>query len=157
MPNTPHIILKARQTRQITAAHLAAFVGITIPSYWDMESHEDESWTLDVIELIRLCVVFDIAPERLLPEDAFRKPAREVVFSPDEFGNMNITSHLRALCGDITAIADTIGWEADALRSWLQDDCHLGEMPLLALNDLCRHLQLDIASVLTTYWHALGR
>lgn len=157
MPTTPHVIKKARQTRQLTAAHLAAFVGISIPSYWDLERYEDEPWTLDVIELLRLCVVLDVAAERLLPKDAFRKSTREVVFSPDEFGNVNITSHLMALCSDISATADFIGWEADALRSWLQDDWHLGQMPLPALNDLCRHLQIDIASVLTTYRHALGR
>ena len=145
-----------REERHITPAQAAAFIGVTTGSYWDLEMHNDEPWTLSVMEFMRLCVLYETAPENLLPEDTFLDGKKQVQFVQDEYGKTAIASVLRGCCEDISQTTQAINWEHDSIELWLSDEDVIGTMPLLALNDLCRHLDISVLIVLKGLWAALG-
>ena len=143
--------------RNITPSYAAFFIGVEVNGYWDLEMHQDEPWQTTVAQFLRVCVFCETPPELLLPDDAFRAGQRTLLFPKDQYGHLHVASVLREAVGDVTAHADTIGWEEEALREWLTDEVSVGEMSMLALNDLCEYLNVDVSSVLTALWQGLGR
>lgn len=146
-----------RNNRRITPSQAAAFIGITVSSYRDLELHNDEPWSLCIMGLMRLCLLYETPPETLLPEDAFLDGKKKVQFVEDQYGTLTIASTIRGYWEDVSSITQEINWEEDSINLWISDEVVIGTMPLLALNDLCRYLNISILDVLEGFWAALGR
>ncbi len=145
----------AREKCGLSMTHMAAFIGITMEGYRDLESYDDEVFLLSVMEFLRVCVALDLSPAIILMEED--TSGQEAKFTRDDFGVVTIAATLASLCGDIGATANAIEWEQEAVAQWLKDDASLGEMPLPALKDLGAHLGIRFTHVLQTYWEALGQ
>ncbi|HEX5322206.1 MAG TPA: hypothetical protein VFW40_00370 [Capsulimonadaceae bacterium] len=143
------IIIQGREALGVTREHVAAFVGVSKEHYWDAESHGDEAYTFTVGQVLRLCVLLRLSPREVVFESS-KAPAQPLALA----GN-DIIGALRELAGEIEDIEKATGWEAGFLSECLADDTAFGKMPLPALGDLCRSLQVDPLDVLTAYWDAV--
>lgn len=152
----PTLIESMRIERQITPVQVASFIGVNLNTYWDLEWHDDEPWVLDVTRFIRLCILYRTSPHALLPPDAFSSEKKWLKLDYNEHGQIAIASTLKGYCEDIRQVAEEIGWEEEALDLWLSDEGQIGFMPLNALDDLCRYLNVSTSDVLDEFCSALG-
>jgi transcriptional regulator with XRE-family HTH domain len=156
------ILRQARVERNMTPNHVAAFIGTTLGGYHDLEANESyisEFETLDISEFMRLCLLFDTPPVTLLPEE-YKERRGKLEYPSNQWNQTVITATLNARIAetvpDFDQREDELGWEIPAIKDWLKDDCVLGDMPMPALNDLCRFLQTNTIDVLNEYWLAHG-
>ena len=146
-----------RERRNLSPANAAFFIGIAPGAYWDLEDYSDEPWVLTVAEFLRACILVDVSPEALLPDDAFHEGQQSLSFERDQYGNSLIASLLKNAMGDLDKAAETIGWEKEALQGWFHEETNLGEMPLAGLNDICEYLSVNTIHVTLAIWQSLGR
>ena len=146
------VLRQARIARNIEVSNASAFVSIPEPSYWDLESCEDEIWNLRLIEITRLLTLLQIPPNDLcrLQKDA-PTVGKDLPVVRDPFDRKLIAQGLRQSIPDLAALADLLGWETTALESSLSDDTQFGEMPLFLLFDLCKALNVSSINVLDRY------
>jgi hypothetical protein len=145
-----------RQQYDMIPEHIAAFLGISSPGYWDLESDPDEWKVLDVSAFLRLCVLFEIPPSLLLIEDDGngRGTTPDSIDSPEV---VQVAAYLRNRCEELSWVSEVIGWENAALSHWLSDDLAFGQMPMAALKDLTAHLGVEMIAILNLCWQALRR
>lgn len=106
--------------RQITAAT----IGVSVANFWDLISYPDEVSALEVVHVIRLCLILRASPADVVSvEHAPRAKA---------FGGLATLLNPATVDPGITA-----NWEEASIRQSLQSEWHLLNMPLTALSDIC--------------------
>ena len=155
------IIQQAREQYGYTPGAIAAFVFGESPAwYWDLESIEDEIWTLNLIQVMRLCSLIHVTPMALLPAE--NDPASSPLPVPADHDYPKrdfadgIIPEIRSLIKDMALLSDALGCYEEGLVKWLEDDCKFGLFPLTPLYDLCTYLELNLTDVLAAYWIELG-
>jgi hypothetical protein len=117
-PSYPPIarrIAEARAATRLLPAEVAALLGITVASYWDLEAYDDEAFTC--LSLRQVCALADalkVSARGLVSDDPYSPPRQGLT---DVEVGAALRRQLAAMGGDVDALADYLGWDvADALR-----------------------------------------
>ena len=124
---------------------IARRLNMTIESYWDLESYDDEVFTVISLEtLTELGRVLNVEPRRLLlGSDA---DGVEQIVSFDVIAS-RIRERIAHSGGTAEQFADSIGWDVNDV---LRDPKALGGYNVEALYDICKSLALDWVEAIPT-------
>jgi transcriptional regulator with XRE-family HTH domain len=131
---------EARERVGISARELAAEVGMTEASYFDLEAYDEEAYMcLTLAQLRALADRLGTSPARLLDQNEGKTPLNAVA----------LAGALRVAVGEsddrIAAFESQVGWE---LSAFLNKPETLLTWTPVALRDLCDALRLDWVSAL---------
>jgi len=126
----------AREHAGLSIAETAARTGVSEPSVWDLETHDDELMMVySPAELQRFALAFSVAPRELVGTEERGDP-----MSADELASM-IRQHCRTRNLTLDEFGDAAGWDvskaADAPQLLLTD------FSLDGIRDICGELGVD--------------
>ena len=136
-------IREARLRSGLREVDLAQQLGITIESYWDLESYDDEIFKcLTLKEVSVLGRALNVTPRVLLLGSDESNDHQRVTFT-EIVGSLNA----RLTREEITAeqLGDLIGWDVQPL---LNDPGALWAYDVVALHDICRAVGVDWTAAL---------
>lgn len=112
---------------------MAELIGINLPSYFDLESYDDEVVDcLSLSELRKLYRALDMTPADLFSEEARGSDdAGHLSFA--EFSK-KVKSHIESHGMTVPEFEDKVGWE---LESLLNDPAEIWERNVQFLKDVC--------------------
>ena len=137
---------KIRQMRLAAGkseVEMAELIGINLPSYYDLESYDDEVLDcLALYELKKMCQVLKITPVDLLSDDANNHSVLNHL-SLAEFIEM-VKKHIASEGITVTEFEDQAGWEMEGL---LNNPEEIWERNVQFLKDVCGKLGISWLSV----------
>jgi hypothetical protein len=132
-------IADARVASALTPSELAGLLGIGLPSYWDLETHDDEAFSC--LSLRQLCTLADAlhVSARGLVSDDPSSPTQQAL-TDVEIGAA-LHRQLAAVGDDVETLGDQLGWDVtDAIR----DPARIWEEWCVnTLRDVCEPLDLN--------------
>jgi cytoskeletal protein RodZ len=134
---------KARESVGKEPRQIAQEVGLNVPSYYDLEEHDDEiAMCLSLGELRKVCRAVGLRVPDLLTENAASSPRDEV--SLDAVAT-RLKKHLEQRGIPLSTFEDGIGW---SLPGFLEDPQSAVDVwNLECLQAVCSPLQLDWLAV----------
>jgi transcriptional regulator with XRE-family HTH domain len=126
----------AREKAGLTIAQTAARIGVSEPSVWDLETHDDELMMVySPAELQRFAWAFSVAPRELVGTKERNDP-----ISADELASA-IREHCRVRKMSIDEFGDAAGWDVSKAADAPQ--LLLSHFSLDGIQDICRELGVD--------------
>lgn len=118
---------------------MAELIGINLPSYFDLESYDDEVVDcLSLSELRKMYRALNMTPADLFSEDVSgNDDARHLSFA--EFSK-KVKSHIESHGMTVPEFEDKVGWE---LQSLLNDPEEIWERNVQFLKDVCVEVGID--------------
>lgn len=139
----------AEKIRQLRLAarksekEMAELIGINLPSYFDLESYDDEVIDcLSLTELKKMCQVFKITPVDLLSDEA--KNHRGLNHLPFAEFIETVKKHIASEGITVAEFEDKAGWEMEVL---LNSPEEMWERNVQFLKDVCGELGINWLSV----------
>lgn len=118
---------------------MADLIGINLPSYFDLESYDDEVVDcLSLSELSEMCRALNTTPADLLSGE-LKGSDKPYHLSFPEFIE-RIESHIASLGMTVSELEDKVGWE---LESLLNDPEGVWERNVQFLKDVCVEVGVD--------------
>ena len=118
---------------------MAELIGINLPSYFDLESYDDEVVDcLSLRELSKMCRALNITPANLL-SDEMKGSGNPGRLSFTEFIE-GVKSHIESHDMTVPEFEDKVGWE---LESLLNDPEEMWERNVQFLKDVCVEVGID--------------
>ena len=127
----------AREKITKTPQEIARLTGMSVPSYYDLESYDDEIYrTITLAELRELCTTLNIQARDLFVEK-MQQPAEAV-----SFGALaeKLSKYLIAYTVSQAAFEAKVGW---SLGAFLANPDVAWEWNVDCLRDVCAPLQVD--------------
>ena len=166
--NIAEYLVTYRENNNMSPSHIAAFIGLSnYPWYRDLESDDTEIITLDLIQFIRICVLFDMnvlqLPDSLNEIMEKDYPAITIYTLNiteeqvrDKYGYINLTGYLNTFIKIDEKISDEIGWDLEMFDRCLSSDIQFLTIPFPAFIDFCNYFQIDYRKILEILLIALG-
>lgn len=143
LPPIARRFLQARETLGLEQSEVARRWGQQPSMYWDLELYDFEA--LDVISVQDLVTIAAI----------LRVSVVQLLFGTDVSSEMPRTSYLEVVrrlreqmndrAMSVEQMSDLVGWE---LAAYLDDPGKLGELPIVALRQVCQAADVDWATTL---------
>ena len=135
----------------MSAAELAARVGLTAPEYSDVEAHPDEFITViamaearAVCAELNLRLVDVVAAEPLDADFSLRQESTRQALPRSAF----LRQRREALGISIAEMAFAIGFEEATVEEIERDERHLDSLPIAVVAEISRKLDLPLASLM---------
>ena len=142
-PSVAQRIAEARLRRGVTDAQVARRLNMTIHSYWDLEHHNDEAFTVASLEkLTALGQILGVEPRSLL----LGSEAKDVIQTVT-FGDISarLAERIAQEATTVEQFGDTIGWD---VRPIVTDSQALWGYDVEGLYNICKALGLDWVAAL---------
>lgn len=138
---TDEVLKNARIALGLTEHEAAAKIGINFPSYFDLESDEDElSMLYSLEEVFGICKVLNIPLDAL-----FEKPGNADLCTFNLVREKLLEQSKGMNAEDIEKLENTIGWEITPI---LNDGYGLVTYSPDAVNDICHAIGFDRHAVI---------
>jgi DNA-binding XRE family transcriptional regulator len=122
---------------------MAELIGINLPSYYDLESYDDEVLDcLSLYELKKMCQVLNITPAELLSDEANND--RRLNHLPFAEFIETVKKYLASEGITVAEFEDKAGWEMEGL---LNNPEEIWERNVQFLKDVCGELGINWLSV----------
>jgi transcriptional regulator with XRE-family HTH domain len=144
MPPYAKRLRAAREHVGKTVEEMAALVGLNEPSYWDLESYDDEVLTcLSIQEFARLCKLLTISPQELFAEES--KVEQEEI----DLGSLaaKVRSYIKSQEIALPEFEGRVGWDMATFLEGLVD-LVAERYNLEAVMDLSREIGVNWVSAL---------
>jgi hypothetical protein len=143
-PPVARRIAEARERLALSGADLAVRLRMPLPSYWDLELHDDEVFlALSLRELCALADALLISARSLVSDDPFATIVGSL--TPSDLVAV-IRRRLAAVGSDVDVLSEELGWELAAVLN--EPDRIWDDWTLDGLRDVCARLGLDWRAVL---------
>jgi hypothetical protein len=132
-------IAEARAASPLAPPELAALLGISVPSYWDLEAHDDEAFAcLSLRQLSTLADALQLSARSLVSDDP-ASPTHQNLTDVDI--GAALRRQLAAMGDNVEALGDHLGW---AVTQALRDPATIwDEWCADTLRDVCEPLNLE--------------
>ncbi len=144
MESLPDLLKRKREYFGYSTQVIAALIGVTHMSYFDLEAYENEYELLDIIHVVRIALLYECPISELL--DAILQ--RDTTLEP---GIIDLPMDIELNFPDRTIRFNRAGWDSNAAEVWFGSTVGLANMPLLALLDLCEEYELSLIPFLNSF------
>lgn len=142
-PSVARRIRQARLQLGLTDTDVAGRLTMTIHSYWDLEHHDDEAFTVASLEcLTALGHILRVEPRSLLLGSEEKGVTQTITFSDI---SERLAERLAQEGANVEQLGDTIGWD---VRPILANSQALRGYDVEALYNICKALGLDWVAAL---------
>ncbi len=136
-------IAAAREKVGLSANDVAERVGLSVQSYWDLETNDDEAFmAVSLREIVLLSRVLRVSPCDLVDPENSLPPDAKVSYA-------NLVAAIRAQMEvdgvDAEVWGTRVGWDVTGV---IADAERVGDLNLDALHDICCALGIDWRAVL---------
>jgi transcriptional regulator with XRE-family HTH domain len=145
-PPWPPVARRVREAREqlgLSAADVAAKLGLSLSEYQDVEFHDDEAFTSFSIQNLRVLseVLRLPLPEMLFGPEV--EHVRQFTSSPD-IARL-ITARAASLRVSLDELSEQVGWELEPI---VRDPATLADLNLDGLRSICAAIGVDWVSAL---------
>jgi transcriptional regulator with XRE-family HTH domain len=145
-PSRPPIAQRLKAARQragLTEEEVAQRAGLSLPSYWDLEAHDDEAFMcLSIRELLSLARVLAVSPRDVLADEGVHSRAGLI---PIAAVAERIQAFLTTNGETAGEFGNRVGWDVGSV---LESPARaFDEWNLDCLQDVCRAVGLDWLTV----------
>jgi len=130
---------RLRESRGLRPEDVARKLGMSLPSYFDLEAYLDDlTCAISIRDLRALCAILETSPSALLSSES------EIVAIPTSFVD-RLVAHLERIGQDARTFSSAVGWDVEGM---LANADEVGDLNVDGFKAICAAIGLNWLTVL---------